>query len=230
MKNKVLVAAVAIAVSLSAVGCGGSPAASQKSSELSAAYEYYEKSADNIQKYMDVTADQADDIFVILQSCGVEDVVNIITKNGDGTFATWSAGTEYTVSLKDGAVDTVYLDEDQIYPKNIHHNDLMDYELIEKDVMNGSGDTVIGQYAYISITASQLEEMTAENLREFAESRVAGSSYNWVSIIATDGNGICFASSDTSFATYGKLNKDGSIAETIGTWTLEDDGNYKYSE
>lgn len=228
MKKNFLIISLSFALLLG--GCGNSSAISQKSSELSSQYEYYQKSADNIQKYMDVDPEQADSIFLVLVDCGVSDLINIITKNTDGTFSTWSAGTEYIVSLNNGSVSSVYIGEDQLYPENIHHNNLMDYDLIVKDVMNGSGDAVIGQYAYISITANQLKEMTADNLREFSESVVSGASYNWISIIATDGTGICFTGCDTSSAIYGKLDKDGSVIETFGEWSRNENGDYSYSE
>lgn len=136
-----------------------------------------------------------------------------------GSFKVYASGTDCTVIMDGNAVSSVFLDEDQLYPEFVPHNDLMDYELIVKDVMNGAGDTVIGQYAYIRPSEKELEEMTAEHLREFAEKRIEGSDYNWVSIIVTGGNGICFPGSDTTFAEYGKLDEDGSLLEGIGTWT-----------
>ena len=128
------------------------------------------------------------------------------------------------------AVSSVFLDEDQLYPEFIPHNDLMDYDLTVKDVLNGSGDTVIGQCAYIRVSENELEEMTADHLREFAENRVEGSGYNWVSIITSSGNGICFTGSNTIIASYGKLGEDGILEETVGAWTRQSDGSYTYSE
>lgn len=229
MKKRFLILLLSSVLLLNGCG-GGNSSASQKSADLSSQYEYYQKSAENIQKYMEVTSDQADEIFLVLTGCGVSDLINIIYKNKDGSFSTWSKGVEYTVSLENGVVSFVYIGKDQLYPENVPHNDLMDYELIVKDVMNGSGDTVIGQCAYISITAKQLEDMTSAHLREFAESRVNGTNYNWVSIMATDGTGICFPGSDISSAIYGNLGKDGSLVDTIGTWVRDNDGNYNYSE
>lgn len=212
------------------IGCGSNSTASEKSAELSSKYEYYQKSADNIKKQMKVDPDQADQIFLTLNDCGVSDLINIITPNTDGTYAVWSAGTEYTVSLEDGAVSSVFIGKDQVYPENVHHNDLMDYDLIVKDVLNGSGDTVIGQYAYISITEKQLETMTADNLREFVENRVIDSGYNWVSIIATNGKGICFSGSLPDYGTYGTIDEEGVITENLGDWVLGSDGNYTFKE
>ena len=227
--RKQLLAALSLSLLLSA--CSGAPTAetSARSAELAAQYEYYEKSAENIEKNMKVTPDQADSIFLTLVDCGVANEINNISSRGENTYAAWSDGNEYTVTLDNGAVSTVYDGKDQLYPEQVHHNDLMDYDLIVKDVMNGTGDAVIGQYAYISIMGQQLSDMTAENLQEFAEQRVEGSGYNWVSIISTDGKGICFTGSDTSSGIYGTLNQDGSVAETLGFWERQPDGSYIYS-
>lgn len=227
MKKKILFLVAALAILLSA--CGGSPS-SAMAEELSAKYDFYEKSAENIKKGFDVSADDADQVFLALVECGISSEMGYITKNSDGSFKVYASGTDYTVTMNGNAVSSVFLDKDQLYPEFIPHNDLMDYELTVKDVMNGTGDTVIGQCAYIRPSAKEFEEMTAEHLREFAEKRVEGSGYNWVSIIVTGGNGICFPGSDTSFAEYGKLDEDGSLLESVGTWIRQSDGSYSYSE
>ena len=227
MKKRILFLVAALALLLSA--CGGSPS-SAMAEELSAKYDFYEKSAENIKKGFDVSADDADQVFLTLVECGISSEMGYITKNSDGSFKVYASGTDYTVTMDGNAVSSVFLDEDQLYPEFIPHNDLMDYELTLKDVMNGTGDTVIGQCAYIRVSEKQLEEMTADHLREFAENRVEGSGYNWVSIIVTGGNGICFPGSDPAFAEYGKLDEDGSLLESVGTWMQQSDGSYTYSE
>ena len=227
MKKRLLSLVAALALLLSA--CGGSPS-SAMAEELSAKYDFYEKSAENIKKGFDVSADDADQVFLALVDSGITSEMGYITKNSDGSFKVYASGTDYTVSMDGNTVSSVFQDEDQLYPEFIPHNDLMDYDLTVKDVLNGSGDTVIGQYAYIRPSATELEEMTADHLREFAEKRVEGSGYNWVSIIVTGGNGICFPGSDTSIAIYGKLDQEGSVEESIGFWTRQNDGSYTYSE
>lgn len=227
MKKRLLSLVAALALLLSA--CGGSPS-SAMAEELSAKYDFYEKSAENIKKGFDVSADDADQVFLALVDSGITSEMGYITKNSDGSFKVYASGTDYTVSMDGNTVSSVFQDEDQLYPEFIPHNDLMDYDLTVKDVLNGSGDTVIGQCAYIRPSATELEEMTADHLREFAEKRVEGSGYNWVSIIVTGGNGICFPGSDTSIAIYGKLDQEGSVEESIGFWTRQNDGSYTYSE
>ena len=227
MKKRILYLVAVLALLLSA--CGGSPG-SAMAEELSAKYDFYEKSAENIKKGFDVSLDDADQVFLALVDCGISSEMGYITKNSDGSFKVYASGTDYTVSMDGNTVSSVFLGEDQLYPEFIPHNDLMDYELTVKDVLNGSGDTVIGQCAYIRVSANELEEMTADHLREFAESRVEGSGYSWVSIIVTGGNGICFPGSDPAFAEYGKLDEDGSILKSVGTWMQQSDGSYTYSE
>ena len=227
MKKRILYLVAVLALLLSA--CGGSPG-SAMAEELSAKYDFYEKSAENIKKGFDVSLDDADQVFLALVDCGISSEMGYITKNSDGSFKVYASGTDYTVSIDGNTVSSAFLGEDQLYPEFIPHNDLMDYELTVKDVLNGSGDTVIGQCAYIRVSANELEEMTADHLREFAESRVEGSGYSWVSIIVTGGNGICFPGSDPAFAEYGKLDEDGSLLESVGTWMQQSDGSYTYSE
>ena len=210
-------------------GCGSSTH-SQKYSELSSQYDYYSKSASLIEKNMKISADEADEVFLVMVDCGVSSEINYVTNNNDGTWAVWSAGDKYTVTIENGAVATVFSGKDQLYPENVRHNDLLDFAPTVRDVMNGTGDTVIGQYAYITLTDEQLEEITAEHLKEFADTVVDGSGYNWFSIKSYSGNGICFSGSDISSAVYGKLDKDCSVLETLGFWVRDADGNYTYSE
>lgn len=93
-----------------------------KSAELSEKYDFYEKSVTNIRKTCHVTPEEADEIFLVLvNDCGVSDLVNYVFKNSDGTFAMWSSGQEYTVVLEDNVVSTVsttdFLKKVQLYPK-----------------------------------------------------------------------------------------------------------------
>lgn len=227
MKKQILFLVATLALLLSA--CGGSPS-SAMAEELSAKYDFYEKSAENIKKGFDVSADDADQVFLTLVECGISSEMGHIYENSDGSFKVYASGVDYDIFMDGNAVSSVFRSKDQLYPEFIPHNDLMDYELTVKDVMNGTGDTVIGQCAYIRVSEKQLEEMTADHLREFAENRVEGSGYNWVSIITSSGNGICFTGSNTIIASYGKLGEDGILEDTVGAWTRQSDGSYTYSE
>ena len=221
-----LLAAVVLAVSLSS--CGGVlvDLDTPKSEELSAQYDFYPDSMNTIRADMGVTPEQADEIFIVLVSCGLNDEVGSIFENGD-VYTVNFGGNSLDVTLTDGAVETVYSGRDMLYPEYSHHNVLMDYDLIVKDVQSGSGEK-IGEYAYIRVMKSQLEEITEENYKEFAETVVQDSGYNWVAIICDDGTGICFPGSMYYAAQYGKQDSDGGILEQYGAITLNENGGYTY--
>ena len=104
----------------------------------------------------------------------------------------------------------------------------MDYDLTVKDVKTGSGDK-IGEYAYIRITKAQLQSITEENYKEFVETVVKDSGYNWVAILCDDGTGICFPGSMYYVGTYGKQDTDGSILEDYGAITLDENGDREFA-
>ena len=54
--------------------------------------------------------------------------------------------------------------------------------------------------------------------------------HNYVSIMCEDGTGIVFPGSLSLIATYGELDKDGSILESKGDILLQEDGTYLYEE
>ena len=109
------------------------------------------------------------------------------------------------------------------------HSFLLDYDLETADVKNGTGDTVIGERAYITIPSEKLSEITGEDLKEFADTNVDGAAYNWVSIMTDSGEGICFTGSNTQIATYGKLDEEGAVLESLGIWLKGNDG-YTYKQ
>jgi len=87
-----------------------------KSSELKEKYSFYQKSVDNIRTTMKVTPEEADEIFTIMCDSGVSNEMNYVTANSDGTFAVWSSGDKYTVTLDNAAVDTVISGGKTLYP------------------------------------------------------------------------------------------------------------------
>lgn len=231
-KMVVFLSASLLAVSLSA--CGGAlvDLDTPKSAELSSQYDFYGDSMNDIRSSMEITPEQADEVFIALTSCGLNDKVTKISEQKDGDavyYQVWQGGTSYSVYLQDGAVEKIMRGKDTLYPEAQKHNVLMDYELTTKDVKSGSGE-VIGQRAYIRITKAQLKEITEENYKEFAESVVKESGYNWVSIICDDGTGICFPGSMYYVGDYGKLDDDGAIVESVGTISLAEDGSYSYTQ
>lgn len=111
-----------------------------------------------------------------------------------------------------------------------HHSFLLDYGINKRKVLNGTGDAVIGERAYVNITDNELKKITSDDLKEFADKVIDRSDYSYVSIIAPSGKGICFAGNTSTIATYGKLAKDGSVKKTIGYWSLDKNNNYTYSK
>lgn len=107
-------------------GCSGSSAPSEKSTELSAKYEYYQSSVKNLRNTMDIDANQADDIFLILVGCGMDNEINMVSLkeslDDSIVYNVWSSGTNYIVTLNsNGIVDTVVtpylLSTKQLYPE-----------------------------------------------------------------------------------------------------------------
>ena len=204
-----LVLAAALAASLSA--CGGAlvDLDTPKSEELTAQYDFYPDAMNAIRADMKITPEQADEVFIVLTSCGLDGKITSISESK--------------------GVYTVYSGRDMLYPEYHKHNVLMDYDLTVKDVKTGSGDK-IGEYAYIRITKAQLQAITEENYKEFVETVVKDSGYNWVAILCDDGTGICFPGSMYYVGTYGKQDTDGSILEDYGTITLDENGGYTYEQ
>ena len=181
-----LVLAAALAASLSA--CGGVlvDLDTPKSEELTAQYDFYPDAMNTIRADMKITPEQADEVFIVLTSCGLDGKITSISES-NGAYTVYYGGSSLDVALSDGAVEAVYSGRDMLYPEYHKHNVLMDYDLTVKDVKTGSGDK-IGEYAYIRITKAQLQAITEENYKEFVETVVKDSGYNWVAILCDDGD------------------------------------------
>lgn len=121
--------------------------------------------------------------------------------------------------------DKVEAMQEEAANKNI----LLETKLKEADVMNGAGDTVLGQRAYIEIKKDELIALTQEQFQEFVDEVVKDSDYNYVTIIAEDASkAIFFPGSMVEIAHYGVVNIDGTLKATHGYITLQEDGTYKY--
>jgi len=230
-----LVLAAVLAAAL--VGCGGVLADydTPKSEELSGKYDFYRDSQASLSSGMAITPEQADDVFVVLVSCGMDSKVsNVTRKSGDDGHCTITSGiSKFDVYYTNGIVDRVEKGGEEVYPAPapapIESNPLTACDLTVDDVKSGSGEK-IGEYAYIKITKDQLKEVTEENYKDFAETVVKDSGYNWVAIFCDDGTGICFPGSMYYVAQYGKQDTDGGILEVVGTITLNENGGYTYEQ
>lgn len=104
-------------------------------------------------------------------------------------------------------------------------NILMSSELKVVDVLNGLGDTILGQRAYIEITDNELKALTLDNFQEFANNIVKDSGYRCVTIISDSGKAIFFPGSDIHIIQYGNIGEDGLLSDTLGDIILQDDGS-----
>ena len=116
----------------------------------------------------------------------------------------------------------------KIAQEGVSVNPLLDCEIQTADVMNGSKTEVLGQRAYIEIEKDTLKSVTEKQFKEFADTVVDGSGYNWFSIICPDKTGLIFTGSNIAMATYGDLNDEGAVANLIGYAILSQDNTYKY--
>lgn len=110
---------------------------------------------------------------------------------------------------------------------NISDNPLMNLKLEENNVMNGDNTFSIGKWALYRMEKTDMQEITQEQYKEFVESKVKGSEYKWCSIFFTDGTGIQWAGSLSSYGTYGEMDLDGCVTKPIGNIELIDQ-TYEY--
>lgn len=228
--KKVLFFSLMVAFVASLSACGGVlvDLDTPKSEELTAQYDFYPDSMNTIRADMKITPEQADEVFIVLTSCGLDGKITSISES-NGVYTVYFGSSSLDVTLSDSVVESVYSGRDMLYPEYKKYNVLTGYDLTVKDVKSGSGEK-IGEYAYIRITKAQLQSITEENYKEFVETVVKDSGYNWVSIICDDGTGICFPGSMYYVGTYGKQDSDGSILEDYGSITLNENGGYTYEQ
>lgn len=115
-------------------------------------------------------------------------------------------------------------------PEAVSDNPLMAAELQVGDVMNGTRTEKLGEYAYIRVSLETMKNITMEQYAEFCSQVVKDSGYNWITIDFGNGNGIQFQGSIPSIASYGSLDAEGCIVESIGTIMLTGDDTYEYTE
>ncbi|MEY8576334.1 hypothetical protein AALD01_18665 [Oscillospiraceae bacterium 21-37] len=73
-----LILAAGLALSLSACGDVLVDLDTPKSSELSAQYDFYPDSMNTIRADMQITPEQADDVFIALVSCGLDGKISTV--------------------------------------------------------------------------------------------------------------------------------------------------------
>ena len=229
--KKISFLAVATAVMLTLNACSGGVNTSDLSENLKAEYEFYEDSIGTIKSTMGLSQEEADSVFTILVTeCGVDEKTQYVFRgNGDNVYTVWAGLLKLEVTLKDNAVDTVMQGTEQIYPA-VHKNPLTQAKVKTADVMNGFGTDKIGERAYIEISKEDLQNVTQEDFKEFADTVVKDSGYNYFTVICNDGTGVFFGGSGIVIVSYGKLNDEGMLEETVGDILLQDNGEYIYEE
>lgn len=114
--------AIAAGLILSLAGCGGVLVDydTPKSEELSTQYDFYSDSQRELSSGMAITPEQADEVFLILVSCGMDGKVSSVTrKAGDEGHCTVSAlGSlgAFDVYYTDGVVSRVERSGKELYP------------------------------------------------------------------------------------------------------------------
>ena len=122
MKKRFFSFAVAAALVLGLAGCGGVLVdyETPKSEELSTQYDFYSDSQRELSSGMAITPEQADEVFLVLVSCGMDGKVSSVTrKAGDEGHCTVSAlGSlgAFDVYYMDGVVDRVEKGGKELYP------------------------------------------------------------------------------------------------------------------
>ena len=111
---------------------------------------------------------------------------------------------------------------------NESSNILLSKQIQTADVMNGLGDTVIGERAYIEVTNDEMTSLTLEQFQEFANTVVKNYDGNYFSIIATDSKKAIFFPASDTIIQYGTVDDNGMLNEVIGYILLQDDGSYTY--
>lgn len=229
--KKIVSLLIAAGLAVSLAGCGGAlvDLNTPKSEELSAQYDYYSDSMNTIRGQMGITPEQADEVFIALVSCGLDGKISTVSES-DGVYKVrWGTNTLEVTMNDDGTVSEISDGTDVLYPEFKQYNFLLDYDVKTADVKSGSGD-VIGQRAYVSIIKSKLQEVTADNFAEFAETVVKESGYSWFTIKCDDGTGIVFDGSDVTLPVYGTLDDDGRVSDTFGFIRQGADGSYTYEQ
>lgn len=227
MKN-ILAVLICVGLLFSFSGCGVEEVDynTPKSEALTAQYDYYGDSVRKLCNSMSVTPEQADEIFITLVSVGMDSKVTTVSGSGGAFKVSWTGAMSHEVDISDGEVSEIRMGASVLYPEPEPRNPLLDAKIKTVKLKSGSG-AEIGEGAYISIPKATLEEITEDYFKEFVETVVKDSGYNYFTIKCDDGTGIIFYGSLPEFADYGVIEDD-TIPEPIALIKREADGSYSY--
>lgn len=103
-------------------------------------------------------------------------------------------------------------------------NYLKTLEVHVEDVINGSGDTKIGEYAYVNAKKAKFEELEDKYFVEFSKDVVEGSGYNWVVIKFEDGTGIFYTGSSIELISYCEIDSETDMCgKSFGYYSIKGD-------
>ena len=94
-------------------------------------------------------------------------------------------------------------------------NPLLTCSVVVIDVLNGSGDTVIGKRAEVHTTKDVVDGLSKEQFHEFTENVVLNKGYSWFTINYDNGTGIRYVGAETSVIEYGSIDNEGIIQEVF---------------
>ena len=145
-KKCLIIPLIAVSVSLSACG-STSNLDTPKSSELSSEYSYYQDSVKLLRSVMNITPEKADDVFIILSSCGVDEKINYVFKNGSGNdtyYTVWYGSTSLKVYLNNSTVDKVLSAwNKEIYPTASDSTESSDKDAKTKTAEESETETTV---------------------------------------------------------------------------------------
>lgn len=89
-----------------------------KSEELAEKYDYYSDSMNVIRSEMHISPEQADEVFIVLSSVGLDEKITYIFKNADSTYKVWWGLTSVDVTIEDGVVSQIKNGSKSLYPES----------------------------------------------------------------------------------------------------------------
>lgn len=105
-------------------------------------------------------------------------------------------------------------------------NPLLAADFKTADILNGLNTEKIGEYGYIQISKSDMENITGDQLTEFCKTRYDNSGLNWVWIMFEDGTGIYVGPSWTVQMEYGVTDAENRAFSALGLITrIQGDGS-----
>lgn len=98
-------------------------------------------------------------------------------------------------------------------------------KLESRDVMNGTGTNVIGQYGYVKADEAKLKQVSKEDFQAWVSANVEGQNdkYNWATIDFGNGTGIQWQACITVYGSpFGGIDDEGCLTQSASDNNFED--------